>query len=341
MAKNNKIDDRKAGAIAIGIIALFVLAVVCLCIAVCGSCSDNNDEDWVGVSQEAQSSQNTSSSQSTSTTTTTTTTTSSSKTYSAPKFKDGTYKMEQESISKTEYKNLGSVYYTATERCVYYYTLKISVDDDGIKCVYRFDRVLIEQSEKYSGEDEVKIVLLDTDSDDYYSSATKCYYEIIGTSFTAHAGRNGSFKSVSGVDDIISEHPAAAELINTDAMASMARDLFFALPDEIYEGLGIKPHAEYADDAYVFSKLSRDNYVFNINGAAQEGYSYEDSSSGSTVVVEVSEVSSATGTLLISKSDRAVQELNMIQKSSGTMTYAEEDLVIPFDYSYSSNILIY
>lgn len=339
MAKNNKIDDRKAGAIAIGIVALFVVAVVCLFITVCSSCSESSEEDWVGISQEAQSSTSSSSTQTTTTTTTTASTP--AKNYSAPEFKSGTYTMEQESISKTEYKNLGSVYYTAVERCIYYYTLKISSDDDGIKCTYRFDRIYIEQSERYSGEEENKVILLDTDSDDYYSSASKCYYEIIGTSFTVYANSDGGFKSISGVDDIIDKHPSAAELISSESMASMARDLFFALPGSLYEGLGVKPHSEYAENAYVFSKLSRGNYVFNISGAAQEGYSYEDSSSGSTVVVEISKVEPASGTLLISEKNRAEQELNMIQKSSGTMSYPDEGLTIAFDYSYSSNILIY
>lgn len=338
MAKQNKLDDSRAKLIALGIIILFAAVVICLFATMCGSCSQGDEEDWVGVSQEAQSSSSTSAQ---STTTTTTTSAQVSTLYSAPRFESGTYTMEQESISKTEYKYLGSVYYTATERCVYYYTLKISSGSDGIECVYRFDRIYIEQTEEYSGDEKTTVILLDTDSEDYYSSAAKCYYEIIGSSFTAFADKNGGFLSVSGVDDIIDSHSSTAELISTETMASMARDLFFELPDELYEGLSLKPHAEYADNAYVFSKLSRNNYVFSISGAQQDGYSYEDSSSGSTVVVDVSKIEPTTGTLLIAADNRARQELNLIQKSSGTMSYSDQSLVVSFDYSYSSNILIY
>lgn len=250
--------------------------------------------------------------------------------YSAPKFKDGSYTLVSQTAQDTVLDSNGSTL-TGLAR-TYYYSLDVKANSDGsAKIKYTFDRIIISYAQL--GADTVTA---DTENDcpDYYK-------ELIGKSFTATIGADGNFASISGVAEILAANSKFSEKlgISEESLISVVKDTFYSLPATIdgetsftiSHGDGDSTvsvnyrAALYKDDRIAFS------FKEQTNGLPQ-------SLVGAATITNYKSYEPASGTLWISLKDRALVEYSSYSKVSYSMEYEKETIDVTVTSSGSSKI---
>lgn len=305
-----------------------LLALLCLCSAGC----KEDDVDWVtGETYATSGSQSASPTSPSGSGTTALTGPSLEGSYPAPKFKAGKYSMVNGSTTLTEYlTDAGAVYYSESTLSQYTYGLDISEKADGFECIMSFDNIYISQT--VSGS---TTILLDTSTRDYLSASTEPYYDIIGLSFTVSIGADGSVTGISGVDELIAAFPNSAVLLDKENLLGVAQSFFYPIPDTFADGTAWTLEQYGLVNTYRVVSLARDRFGIAITGPEQQPFAY-DTADGLTL--NYSNVSALSGTLYMDVSNRALQEITSMQKSSGTITGTldGQEISIPFNYNITS-----
>lgn len=302
------------------------LAAVFLLTALCAAGCGGDDVDWVTGQTYATNGSSTAPSGGT-TTQSGESHSSIEGSHSAPAFKKGRYSMVNASTALTEYvTDAGAVYYSESTLSQYTYGLDISPKGDGLKCVMSFDNVLISQT--IAG---TTTVLLDTSTRDYLSADTEPYYDIIGLSFLVNIGADGAVKSIEGVDELIKEYPGSAMLLDEENLMGVASSYFYTIPGTFADGTAWTLEQYDLVNTYTLTSLARDRFGVTITGPEQQPFSYPTEDG---LTVNYSKVSPLSGTLYIDKDNRALQEITSMQKSSGSITGLEEDII--FNYNVTS-----
>jgi len=235
--------------------------------------------------------------------------------------------MVNASTTLTEYiTESGAVSYSESTLSQYTYGLDISRKGNGLMCVMSFDNILISQN--ISG---TTTVLLDTSTRDYLSADTEPYYDIIGLSFVVNIGADGSVTSIDGVDDLIAKYPNSAMLLDEENLLGVASSYFYVIPGIFTDGTAWTLDQYDLVNTYTLTSLARDRFGISIIGPEQQPFSYNTEDGLS---VNYSKVSPLSGTLYMSKDNRALQEITSMQKSSGSIT--GPDVNILFNYNVTS-----
>ncbi len=232
--------------------------------------------------------------------------------YSTPAYVAGSYEME--STSKYEeyiYSDDTIVAYVQSGQ-TYNYSIDLTVNNDGsMKAVYTFTRVRSE----YNGSESYD---MDTDDADAADDDSRPYYDLVGQSFTVNVAYDYTL-SISGVDEITSKYPDTADIITEDNLLEVAADLFYGIDDTLTVGSTWQLVQSGVTNTYEVSSFSSDNIVVDIIGG---DLSVPDSfSTDSGFTYTYSECNSLTGSLLISLSNRMVQEQSSYQDNAGTIEY--------------------
>lgn len=301
-----------------------MLTLFSLCVTGCG----DDDIDWVTGETYATGGASTSG------TTGTTTAFSGAAldgSYEAPVFRGGRYSMVNSSTTVTEYlTESGAVYYSDSTVSRYTYGLDISAKGDGFECVMSFDNIYI--AETVSG---TTTVLLDTTTRDYLNVSTEPYYDIIGLSFRVTVGADGAVGGISGVDELIAEHPNSAVLLDKENLLGVAQSFFYPIPDTFADGTAWTLDQYGLVNTYRVTSLARDRFGIAITGPEQQPFAY-DTADGLTL--NYTNVSALSGTLHMDMNNRALQEITSMQKSSGVITGTLDGntIEIPFNYNVTS-----
>ncbi len=303
------------------------LAAVVLLTALCAAGCGGDDVDWVTGQTYATNGTSTTTAPSAGTTSASGVQSNLDGSYDAPQFKPGRYSMVNASTTLTEYiTDAGVPYYSESTLSQYSYNLDISSKGDGFKCVMSFDNILISQN--VSG---TTTVLLDTSTRDYLSADTEPYYDIIDLSFVVNIGADGAVTGIEGVDDLIAEYPNSAMLLDEENLLGVASSYFYSIPDTFTDGTAWTLNQYDLVNTYTLTSLARDRFGVTINGPEQQPFSYN---TDDGLSVSYSKVSPLSGTLYMNKDNRALQEITSMQKSSGSIT--GPDVNILFNYNVTS-----
>lgn len=297
-----------------------LLVLFSLCAAGCG----DDDIDWVTGEAYATSGSQTASTAPTSAAPTTAPQSSVEGTHPAPEFLPGKYSMVNASTTLTEYVNeAGIAYYS--ESTLSQYTYGLTVSSDRTRCVMSFDNILISQSSSGS-----TTVLLDTSVRDYLSASTEPYYDLIGLEFTVLLGADGSVTGIEGVDELAAAYPNSAMLLDKENLIGVASSYFYPMPDTFADGTSWVLEQYGLANTYRVTSLARDRFGISISGPEQEPFSYNEDG----LTVDYSKVSPLSGTLYMDAGNRALQEITSMQKSSGSITGPDVDIL--FNYNVTS-----
>lgn len=253
--------------------------------------------------------------------------------YPAPVFKPGRYSMINSTTTLTEYQNAsGAAYYSEQTMSRYTYGLDIkTASGGGLTCAVTFDAIYITNT--VDGETEV---LLDTSIRDYLSVSTEPYYNIIGRSFTADIAADGSVAGLSGVEKLIAELPGSADLLDKENLTGVVGSLFYPIPNEFADGTSWTLEQYGLPNKYTLSRLARGQFEISIQGTEQQPFSYDTADGSFTVSYDT--VSAMTGTMYMDTANRALQEINSVQHSSGAIF--DEKTRTPFSYSVTSHSVV-
>ena len=313
----------------LNIFLAILMALLTLCAAGCG----DDDVDW--VTGETYATVGTTSASSPSNDISSVTTAPSGAviygSYTAPVFRSGKYSMVNTSTTLTEYlTDAGSVYYSESTVSRYTYGLNITAGNSGIDCVMSFDNIYIAQT--VSGN---TTILLDTSTRDYLSASTEPYYDIIGLSFKVSIGADGAVSGISGVEQLIADYPNSAMLLDESNLLGVAQSYFYPIPDSFADGTAWTMDQYGLVNTYRVTSLARDKFGITITGPEQQPFAY---STADGLTLNYNNVSALSGTLYMDISNRALQEITSMQKSSGliTGTLEGQELAIPFNYNVTS-----
>lgn len=234
-------------------------------------------------------------------------------TFDAPRFRSGTYTMVSTVINDETYTEPnGEVIYDGSLMTRYTYQLDITAGDE-IVCRYTF-RDIYGTSTVGSGT----LVGVNTADSSLRDETTQVYYDLIGKSFTSRAAADGTLQSVSGIEEILSSVSGAEEIIDPELMTSLAADLFFPLPDKFESGTSWQLVQYGITNTCTVTRLVDDSFGVTIAGGEIPLAAPATDSDGFTTTY--TEASPLSGTLLVDRTDRAVQELTSHQKTRGTLT---------------------
>lgn len=299
-----------------------VLSTLCAAVLVAmtltGCSCGGEDTDWVtGDAIGSSSPQSAQTTPSAATSAPTAADSGMSGSYAAPQFKSGVYEMVSTVINKEVYTDgTGATVYEASVMTRYTYRLDIAVGSDGIDCKYTFKSV-------YGTTDlgSQTVVGVNTQDASLMSDDTKVYYDIIGKSFTSRANAQGELQSVSGIDEIIKQVPAAAAILGNELMQSLAADLFYAMPTSFEQGTSWQLVQYGITNTCTVQRIFGSNFGIDIKGGTITPAAPTTDSEGYTTTY--TETQPLSGTIWMDMTDRAVQEMSSQQKTSGTLTDPE------------------
>lgn len=232
--------------------------------------------------------------------------------YRAPKFKSGNYVMK--SVSNYEQyiysgKNVVSLIKTSQ---TYTYNIKLTVNNDNsMAAVYTFSRI----QTGYEGSDSVT---MDTDDKSGNTGDNKPYYDLIGQSFTVNVSDEYKL-SISGIDKINNKYPDTKSIISDDNMLEIASDLFYNVNNNLKIGSSWQMNQSGINNTYKISKVSDDRLFIDIIGGeltvpepfTNNGFTYT-----------YTACNSLSGSLVMNRSDRMIQEQSSYQDNKGTLEYS-------------------
>lgn len=250
--------------------------------------------------------------------------------FSAPKFKNGTYSLVSQTAQETVLDSNGSVL-TGLAR-TYYYTLNVTANSDGSATIkYTFDRIIITYSQLGS-----QSITADTNGDcpDYYK-------DIIGKSFTANIGADGNFSSAGGIKELLASNSDFTEklALSEESLISVIKDTFYSLPATINgETSFILTHGDGDSTVnvnYRAALLKDERVAFSFK---EQTDGLPESLIGAATITNYRSYEPASGTLWISLNDRSLVEYSSYSKVSYTMEYENETLDVTVTASGSSKI---
>ncbi len=233
--------------------------------------------------------------------------------YSVPQFKSGDYTMSSTSTYEQYIysgKNIVSLIKTSQ---TYTYAIKLTVNKNGsMSAVYKFTRI----QTSYEGSDSDT---MDTNDKSGNTGENTPYYDLIGQSFTVNISKD--FKlSISGVDKIHKNFPDTAGIIDDDNMLEIAADLFYNIDGKLKIGSSWKMTQSGITNTYKLSSVNKNNLVIDIIGGKLTVPDAFTSDSGFTYIYKA--CNSLSGTLMLNKSNRMIQEQSSYQDNSGTIEYS-------------------
>lgn len=234
------------------------------------------------------------------------------KEYSAPKFKSGTYTMKSSSI-REQYAYSGKEIASAIKMSqIYTYQIKLTVNKNGsMKAVYTFKRI----QTSYEGSTAEAI---DTNDKSGKSNANSAYYDLIGKSFTVNISKDYRL-AISGVNEITKKYPDTAFIINDDNMLEIASDLFYNIDDRLKIGSFWQLDQSGVENTYTLNSVNESNMMFDISGgklSIPEPYATEGGA-----VYSYEKCLPLKGSLVVSRSNRMIQEQSSYQENSGTISF--------------------
>lgn len=228
-----------------------------------------------------------------------------------PKFKSGNYVMESTTrYEQIYYQGKSIASHVATSQ-TYTYDIKLSVKDNGsIAAVYTFKRIQTgyEGSETYT---------MDTNDKSGRDEDTAVYYDIIGQSFTVNV-TSGFKLSVKGIDKIHKNYPDTVDLIDDENMLEIAKDLFYNIEGPLTAGSSWKLNQSGIVNTYSVTKLNDKNIVVNIAGGALD---VPDPFTREEITYTYEKCEALSGSLVINRSNRMIQEQSSYQGNSGEIEY--------------------
>ena len=292
-------NDRLFRLLAVGVALLLIIAGI-LVFSDCGG-----DDEWVAGSGTSDNADGSAASL--------------NGAFAAPAFRDGRYRMVSSVVNAEDYNDgAGSTLYGYSSTTRYEYLLDITAFADGIKCVYTFDRIVGSSDDNGTGAGDTE---LDTADKDAYTEELSPFYDLIGRSFTVQTDADCGSVSISGIDELLAAVPGANGLIDEETMLSMARDLFYPLPQTFTDGTSWTVNSYGIDNEYSVKRLERGRFNVQISGG--ESALPPPTTDANGYVTEYTSCAPLTGTLMLDQSDRAVQELSTFQRYSGSISDSE------------------
>lgn len=232
--------------------------------------------------------------------------------YPAPKFQSGNYTMESTSNYEQYIYSGKSIVSLIKTSQTYTYNIKLTVkDDDSMTAVYTFSRI-------QTGYEGSETLTMDTDDSSGNTDENKPYYDLIGQSFTVNVS-NECKLSISGIDKINEKYPDTADIINDDNMLEIAADLFYNIDNSLNVGSSWQMTQSGINNTYKISKVSDERFVIDIIGGqltvpdpfTSDGFTYT-----------YTACNSLSGSLVINRDNRMIQEQSSYQDNKGTLEYS-------------------
>lgn len=291
--------------------AALIAAMACtLCLCACGKDEMPKRLDGMyssEVSEIASDKQNTSSQQTSSETQVDTAE------YSVPNFKPGNYTMSSTSTYEQYIYSGKSIVSMIKTAQTYTYVIKLTVNKNGsMSAVYKFSRI----QTSYEGSDTVT---MDTNDKSGNTGENTPYYDLIGQSFTVNISND--FKlSISGIDKIHEKFPDTADIINNNNMLEIAADLFYNIDGKLKTGSSWQLEQSGITNTYKLSSVSKNSLMIDIIGGKLTVPDKFTTDSGFTYIYKA--CNSLSGSLMMNRSNRMLQEQSSYQENNGTIEYS-------------------
>lgn len=231
--------------------------------------------------------------------------------YPAPKFQSGNYIMESTSNYEQYIYSGKSIISLIKTSQTYTYNIKLTVkNDNSMTAVYTFSRI----QTSYEGSETLT---MDTNDNSGNTGENKPYYDLIGQSFTVNVS-DGYKLSISGIDKINEKYPDTGNIISDDNMLEIAADLFYNIDSNLKIGSLWQMTQSGINNTYKISKVSNERFVIDIIGGkltvpapfTSDGFTYT-----------YTACNSLSGSLVINRDNRMIQEQSSYQDNKGTLEY--------------------
>ncbi|MDD6395180.1 MAG: hypothetical protein PUB37_03235 [Firmicutes bacterium] len=233
--------------------------------------------------------------------------------YSVPGFKSGNYTMSSTSTYEQYIYSGKSIVSMIKTSQTYTYSIKLTVNKNGsMSAVYKFARI----QTSYEGSDTVT---MDTNDKSGNTGENTPYYDLTGQSFTVNI--SSDFKlSISGIDKIHKKFPDTAEIISDDNMLEIAADLFYNISGKLKKGSSWKLEQSGITNTYKLSSVNKNSLMIDIIGGKLTVPDTFTTDSGFTYNYKA--CNSLSGSLMMNRANRMLQEQSSYQENNGTIEYS-------------------